>query len=327
MAESPSIPDPRELRAYVVSLPKAELHVHIEGTLEPELMFELAARNDVVLPYESVEDARGAYQFVDLQAFLDLYYAATDVLRTAADFEELTWAYLRRASADGVVHVEPFFDPQSHLPRGVSMADVVGGITAGLRRGEQELGITWRLIMCFLRHLPEEDAFATLRAAEPFLEHIHGVGLDSGERGNPPTKFARVYARAKELGLRAVAHAGEEGPPEYIVEALDVLGVERVDHGEAARNDPALMARLADLGIPLTMCPLSNQRLQVTPDLREHPVKLFLDAGIDVTINSDDPAYFGGYIADNYLAVAQALGLTSDELALMAQNSLRAAWR
>ena len=327
MDESLVAADRDELRAYVVSLPKAELHLHIEGTLEPELMFALAERNGVELPYDSVEHARGAYDFADLQAFLDLYYAATDVLRTAEDFEELTWEYVQRAHADGVVHVEPFFDPQSHLPRGVPMADVVAGIVAGLRRGEREFGITWRLIMCFLRHLPQEDAFATLSAAEPFLANIHGVGLDSGERGNPPSKFAEVYARAKELGLRAVAHAGEEGPPEYIVEALDVLGVERIDHGEAARTDPALMSRLAALGIPLTMCPLSNQRLQVTPDLREHPVKLFLDAGIDVTVNSDDPAYFGGYVADNYVAVAEALSLSREELSRLANNSLRASWR
>jgi adenosine deaminase len=318
---------PGDLREFVVELPKAELHLHLEGTLEPELMFELAARNGVELPYASVADARAAYEFEDLGAFLDLYYAATAVLQTAADFEDLTWAYLQRAAADGVIHVEPFFDPQSHLPRGVAMSEVIGGITAGLRRGEAELGITWRLIMCFLRNLSEADALATWAAAEPFLADLHGVGLDSNEHDNPPVKFAKVYSAARAAGLRAVAHAGEEGPAEYIWQAIDVLGAVRIDHGVRAIDDPVLMTRLADEGIALTMCPLSNQRLQVTPDLRKHPAKRFLDAGIPVTMNSDDPAYFGGYVVDNYLALAAALELSRDELARMAATSLEVSWR
>ncbi len=318
---------PSELREFVVGLPKAELHLHLEGTLEPELMFELAARNGVELPYASVADARAAYEFEDLGAFLDLYYAATAVLQTAADFEDLTWAYLQRAAADGVIHVEPFFDPQSHLPRGVAMAEVIGGITAGLRRGEAELGISWRLIMCFLRNLSEEDALATWAEAEPFLADLHGVGLDSNEHDNPPVKFAKVYAEARAAGLKAVAHAGEEGPAEYIWQAIDVLGAVRIDHGVRAIDDPELMKRLAAEGIALTMCPLSNQRLQVTPDLREHPAKRFLEAGIAVTMNSDDPAYFGGYVVDNYLALAAALDLSREDLAKMAATSLAVSWR
>ena len=316
-----------DLRAFVVGLPKAELHLHIEGTLEPGLVLELATRNGIDPPFESVAAAQAAYNFSDLGDFLDLYYAANEVLRTAADFEDLTWAYLQRAHADGVVHVEPFFDPQSHLPRGVAMADVVGGITAGLRRGESELGITWRLIMCFLRDLSEAEAFATLEAAQPYLDDIHGVGLDSNEVGNPPSKFARVYAAAREAGLSAVAHAGEEGPADYIEQALDLLGVVRIDHGVRAIDDPDLMARLAAEGVPLTMCPLSNKRLQVTPDLGEHPARRFLEAGMTVTLNSDDPAYFGGYLADNYVALSEALGLTRTQLAAMAEASLAASWR
>lgn len=316
-----------DLRAYVVGLPKAELHVHIEGTLEPELMLALAKRNGIEPPFESVEDARSAYNFNNLQDFLNLYYSATEVLRTAADFEELTWAYLQRAHADGVVHVEPFFDPQSHLPRGVSMEAVVGGITAGLRRGELEFGITWRLIFCFLRHLSEAEAYSTLEAAGPFLDDIHGVGLDSGEVGNPPSKFAGVFAKARSQGLRAVAHAGEEGPADYVRQAIDLLGAERIDHGVRAQDDEALMASLANRDIPLTMCPLSNKRLQVVPDLRDYPTRKFMAAGIAVSINSDDPAYFGGYIADNYLAVAEALGLSRAELAAIAAASLSASWR
>lgn len=325
VARTPSTPS--ELREFVVGLPKAELHLHLEGTLEPELMFELAARNGVELPYASVADARAAYEFEDLGAFLDLYYAATAVLQTAADFEDLTWAYLQRAAADGVIHVEPFFDPQSHLPRGVAMAEVIGGITAGLRRGEAELGISWRLIMCFLRNLSEEDALATWAEAEPFLADLHGVGLDSNEHDNPPVKFAKVYAEARAAGLKAVAHAGEEGPAEYIWQAIDVLGAVRIDHGVRAIDDPELMKRLAAEGIALTMCPLSNQRLQVTPDLREHPAKRFLEAGIAVTMNSDDPAYFGGYVVDNYLALAAALDLSREDLAKMAATSLAVSWR
>ncbi len=315
------------LREFVVSLPKAELHLHIEGTLEPELMLALAERNRIDPPFPTVALAKAAYDFGNLDDFLRLYYAATDVLRTAADFEDLTWAYLRRAHADGVVHVEPFFDPQSHLCRGVEMSAIVDGIVTGLRRGEAELGISWRLIMCFLRHLSEAEAFETLTAAEPYLDVIHGVGLDSSEANNPPSKFAAVFAAARGLGLRAVAHAGEEGPAEYIWEALDLLLVERIDHGIRAIDDRALMKQLAERRIPLNLCPLSNQRLQVVPDLTAYPARQFIEAGVPITISSDDPAYFGGYIADNYLAAAAANGLSRDELAAIAADSLTASWR
>jgi adenosine deaminase len=316
-----------DLREFVVSLRKAELHLHIEGTLEPELMFALADRNGIEPPFGSVAEAKAAYNFSDLDDFLALYYAATDVLRTAVDFEDLTWAYLQRAHADGVVHVEPFFDPQSHLSRGVTMSEVVGGISAGLQRGERELGISWKLIMCFLRHLSEEDAQTTLAAAIPHLDSIHGVGLDSSELGNPPSKFVHVFADARDLGLRVVAHAGEEGPAAYIWEALDLLLAERIDHGVRAQDDPDLIARLAADGIPLNLCPLSNQRLQVIPDLKNHPAGAFLDAGVTITISSDDPAYFGGYIVDNYLALAHALDLSREQLADIARASLEVSWR
>lgn len=316
-----------ELRDYVLSLPKAELHCHLEGTLEPEMMWALAERNGVVLPYESVEAVSAAYDFGSLQDFLDLYYAGAAALVTEQDFHDLTWAYLLRAHADGVVHVEPFFDPQTHTERGVEFETVLNGICGALERGERELGITWRLIMCFLRHLSEADAFATWELALPHLDRIHGVGLDSGERGNPPEKFARVYAAARDAGVKVVAHAGEEGPASYVTDAIDLLGVVRVDHGVHAIDDPMVVERLARLGTPLTMCPLSNQRLQVTPDLRDHPLKRFMDAGVIVTVNSDDPAYFGGYITDNYIAIAVALSLSRDDLAVLAANSLRASWR
>jgi len=316
-----------DLRSFIVSLPKAELHCHLEGTLEPELMWQLAARNGLRLPYADIESVRAAYDFGSLQDFLDLYYAGAGVLVTEQDFFDLTWAYLERAHADGVVHVEPFFDPQAHMVRGISIGTVVDGITRALEQAEREFGITWRLIMCFLRHLSEDDALQTWEHVQPYLARIAGVGLDSGERGNPPEKFTRVYGRARAAGLRLVAHAGEEGPAAYITQALDLLGVCRIDHGVHAMDDPELMRRLAAEGVPLTMCPLSNQRLQVTPDLREHPLKLFLDAGIIVTVNSDDPAYFGGYVADNYLAIARALDLSRDDLAALAANSLRASWQ
>lgn len=316
-----------DLRAFVTALPKAELHLHIEGTLEPELMFELGERNGIALPYASVADARMALDFEDLQGFLDAYYAACAVLVTEQDFFDLTWAYLRRAQQDGVVHAEISFDPQSHTSRGIAFDTVIDGITAALARGERELGITSVLIMCFLRHLPESDAIQTWRHAQPHVHRIAAVGLDSGEHGNPPEKFARVFALAREAGLRATAHAGEEGPAAYVWGALDVLRVTRIDHGDAAADDPVLVQRLAREGVPLTMCPLSNQRLQVIPDLRAHPLKTLLDAGVLVTVNSDDPAYFGGYLVDNYMAIAQALELTRDELGQLARNSLTAAWR
>jgi adenosine deaminase len=316
-----------DLHALVVALPKAELHVHIEGTLEPELMFEIGSRNAITLPYADAAAARAAYQFADLQAFLDLYYAAASVLLNEQDFYDMTLAYLRRAHADGVVHVEPFFDPQTHTDRGIDFGTVITGITRALRDGEAQLGITYRLIMCWLRHLSQEAAFETWEQAIPYLDLIDGVGLDSGERGNPPEKFADVYAVARSAGLHAVAHAGEEGPPAYVATALDVLKVERIDHGERAITDPELVARLARERVPLTMCPLSNQRLQVTPDLRQHSLKKFMDAGVIVTVNSDDPAYFGGYLADNYVAIAEALDLSEDDIRQLAANSLAASWR
>ncbi|MFM8156266.1 MAG: adenosine deaminase [Actinomycetes bacterium] len=315
------------LREYVVSLPKAELHVHIEGTLEPEMMFSLAQRNGIEIPFANANEVRAAYDFADLQAFLDLYYAGAAVLITEEDFFDLTWAYLERAKADGVVHVEIFFDPQAHTGRGVEFGIVLNGITRALKLGELELGITHRLIMCFLRHLSEDDALTALQEAKPYLQFIDGVGLDSGEQGNPPAKFERAFHAAHELGLRAVAHAGEEGPAGNVTDALELLMVERIDHGVNAIDDDALVERLATHRIPLTMCPLSNQRLQVTPDLREHPLKRLMEAGVLVTVNSDDPAYFGGYVADNYVAIAEALGLNEEEIAQLAENSLLASWR
>jgi adenosine deaminase len=315
------------LRDFVVGLPKAELHVHIEGTLEPEMMLELSARNNVPLPYATPAEVRAAYDFMDLQSFLDLYYAGAAVLVTERDFYELTWAYLQRVHDDGVIHVEVFFDPQTHTARGIAFATVIAGITRALDDGEKRLGISHRLIMCFLRHLTQDDAFRTWGEAQPYLQLIDGVGLDSAEKGNPPRRFSGVYASARAAGLHLVAHAGEEGPPEYVVEALDVLRVERIDHGEKASRDMALVHRLVVEQIPLTMCPLSNKRLQVTPDLTQHPLKRLLDAGVLVTVNSDDPAYFGGYVADNYVALAEALHLTRDDLRTLAENSLRASWR
>ena len=309
--------------AFIRALPKAELHIHIEGALEPELAFDLARRNGVALGFGSVEELRAAYRFTDLQSFLDLYYEAASVLVTAQDFHDLTSAYLRRAKADGVRHAEIFFDPQTHTARGVPFATVVGGIHDALGA---EPGISARLIMCFLRHLSEDRAMATLEQALPFKDLLAGVGIDSSEAGHPPAKFARVFARARREGLRVVAHAGEEGPPEYVRQALDVLGAERIDHGVRALEDPALVARLVRERVPLTVCPLSNVKLRVFPSLAAHPLKRLLDAGVMVTINSDDPAYFGGYVADNYLAAKQALGLDRADLHRLAANSFRASF-
>lgn len=306
-------------------LPKAELHVHIEGTLEPELMFELAVRNGVRLPYPNVESVRRAYVFSDLQSFLDIYYAACAVLIEERDFYELTLAYLRRARVDGVRHAEIFFDPQTHTARGVDFATVINGITRALVEGPQ-LGISCRLIMCFLRHLPSEDAGATLEQALPYGELITGVGLDSAELGNPPAKFRQVFERAIEYGFRVVAHAGEEGPPEYIWQALDVLGAERIDHGVRCLEDPRLVERLASERIPLTVCPLSNAMLHVFPRLEHHPLALMLERGLCVTVNSDDPAYFGGYVGDNFAAVRNALSLSDDALVRIARHSFEASF-
>ncbi len=305
-------------------LPKAELHLHIEGTLEPEMLLELGRRNGVTLPCRSAEECRARYRFTDLQSFLDIYYEGVTVLLHERDFHDLTMAYLRRVSADGARHVEVFFDPQSHVPRGVPFADVVGGITRALREAETSLGVSWRLIMCFLRDRPAPEALEMLDLAMAHRDVIVGVGLDSAEAGHPPSEFAEVYERARAAGFIPVAHAGEEGPAEYITQALDVLEVRRVDHGVAAIDDPALQRRLASARIPLTMCPLSNLELQVTPVLSMHPLKKLLDAGLMVTVNSDDPAYFDGYLLDNYVAIQEALDLSRADLAQLARNSIDA---
>lgn len=315
-----------QLERFARALPKTELHLHIEGTLEPELMLRLAERNGVALPFADVDALRAAYDFSCLQDFLDLYYAGCDVLRTAEDFHDLTAAYLERAHADRVRHVELFFDPQSHVPRGVSLETVLDGIESALGRAHREHGITSELILCFLRHLDESDAIATLESALPHRERIVGVGLDSSEKGNPPEKFARVFAAAREAGFKAVAHAGEEGPAQYVRTALDLLEVERIDHGNAALDDPDLVARLVAERMPLTVCPLSNLALCVVDDLAQHPLRRMLDAGLCATIHSDDPAYFGGYVADNYVAMASALGLDRDALVTLARNGIEASF-
>ncbi len=308
------------------AIPKAELHIHIEGSLEPELIFALAQRNGVALSYPSVEALRAAYAFTDLQSFLDIYYAGASVLLTPQDFHDMAWAYFLRAKADNVVHTELFFDPQTHTARGVPMAAVIEGLSSACKKAEAELGISSALILCFLRHLSEEDAFATLEAALPFREHFIGVGLDSSELGHPPEKFERVFARCRELGLKVVAHAGEEGPPEYMWQAIDLLKVQRIDHGVAALQDPLLMAELAHTRLPLTVCPLSNLKLCVVKDLREHPLKKMLDAGLCVTVNSDDPAYFGGYMNANFEQTVAALNLGREDVIQLARNSFEASF-
>ena len=308
------------------TLPKAELHLHIEGTLEPELAFELAARNGVRLPYASVDEMRRAYAFTSLQSFLDVYYAGMAVLRTEQDFADLANAYLERAWRDGVVHVEMFFDPQAHTRRGVPFRTVIDGLWEAVSRSEQRFGVTSALIMCFLRDLGAGAAEATLDEALPYGDRIVAVGLDSAEVGNPPGAFRRVYERARAAGWRAVAHAGEEGPPSYVAEALDVLRVERIDHGVRCLEDPALVARLRDDRIPLTVCPLSNVRLRVVDKLADHPLARMLDAGLIATVNSDDPAYFGGYVGDNVAQTAAALGLGTDALVTLARNSIEASF-
>ncbi|MBU6492081.1 MAG: adenosine deaminase [Burkholderiales bacterium] len=311
-------------------MPKAELHLHIEGTLEPELIFRLAERNGLTLPYASVDALRHAYAFTDLQSFLDLYYAGAGVLQTEQDFYDMTWAYLARAHADHIVHTEIFFDPQTHTARGIPLDLVLGGIERALADAERRYGLSSRLILCFLRHLSEADAIVTLEAALPYFKSLShrliGVGLDSSERDNPPAKFARVFSRCRALGLRLVAHAGEEGPPAYISEALDILHVERIDHGVRCVDDPALMARLAREHTALTVCPLSNVKLKVCDDLSRHPLGTMLDAGLAVTINSDDPSYFGGYLNDNYLATFDALDLDEQDAYTLARNSFEAAF-
>ncbi len=307
-------------------LPKVELHLHIEGTLEPEMMFSLAAKHGIPLPHRSVDDVRAAYQFSDLQSFLDLYYAGCSVLVDRRDFYALAMAYFTRAHADHVVHAELFFDPQTHTARGVPLEVVFGGLRDAMDDAFRRYGITSELILCFLRHLPEADALATLDAALPFRSEFIGVGLDSGERGNPPSKFERVFARARGLGLHAVAHAGEEGPSTYIREALDLLKVERIDHGVRCDEDDQLVERLVREAVPLTVCPLSNLKLCVVRALADHNFARLLRRGVAVTINSDDPAYFGGYIGANYRATAAALDLSPGDLASVAENAVRASF-
>jgi adenosine deaminase len=319
---------PRErLPQLLRSMPKAELHIHIEGSLEPELIFALAQRNGVQLACPSVEALRAAYAFTDLQSFLDIYYAGASVLIRAQDFEDMGMAYFRRARADNVVHAELFFDPQTHTARGVSFETVITGLSRACERAQAELGISSALIMCFLRHLSEEEAFATLEEALPHRQQFIGVGLDSSERGHPPEKFARVFGRCRELGLHLVAHAGEEGPPAYIWSALDVLKVERIDHGVRSVEDAALMLRLARERVPLTVCPLSNVKLCVFDSMRQHTLAALLDAGLVATVNSDDPAYFGGYMNDNFMAVFEALPqLTARHAHQLAANSFEASF-
>lgn len=307
-------------------LPKAELHLHIEGTLEPELMLRLAERNGVRLPYAGVDEIRAAYDFSDLQSFLDIYYAGAQVLQTEQDFHDLTRAYLGRARDDNVRHVEIFFDPQTHTERGVAFETVLDGIDRALREGEAELGITSRLIMCFLRHLPAEAAMATLESALPHRERIHAVGLDSSEVGYPPSIFTDVFRQARAEGFLSVAHAGEEGPPEYIAEALDLLEVVRIDHGVRCLEDPALVERLARNQIPLTVCPLSNVKLRVFDTLERHNLGRMLEAGLCVTVNSDDPAYFGGYVGENFRRLQRALALGGEDLGRLARNSFTASF-
>lgn len=314
------------LQQLAAALPKAELHLHIEGSLEPELMFALARRNGITLRFKDVEAVRAAYAFTDLQSFLDIYYEGAAVLIQERDFHDLAWAYLTRVQPDNVRHVEIFFDPQTHTARGIAVETVVAGLVAALQKGERELGITWRLIPCFLRHLSEGEAFATLAALAPFAHHFAAVGLDSSERGHPPSKFAQVFAKVREMGLKVVAHAGEEGPPAYVAEALDLLKVSRIDHGVRSLEDATLTARLRREAMPLTVCPLSNVKLRVFDRIEDHNLKKLLDAGLMATVNSDDPAYFGGYLGDNWQAVARALPLTEADLVRLARNSFAASF-
>ncbi len=318
---------PTDLPTLLRAMPKAELHIHIEGSLEPELIFKLAQRNGVALPYASVEALRAAYAFTDLQSFLDTYYAGASVLLHEQDFFDMAWAYFQRAAVDHVVRAELFFDPQTHTERGVETATVINGLSRACRQAQAELGISADLILCFLRHLSEDAALATLEQALPLRTHFIGVGLDSSERGHPPEKFARVFARARELGLHVVAHAGEEGPPAYIWNALDVLKVQRIDHGVRCLEDPALVQRLAAERMPLTVCPLSNVKLCVFKSMDQHNLPALLDAGLCVTINSDDPAYFGGYLNDNFIATFEALPQLGPQHAYtLARNSFEASF-
>ena len=310
----------------IQALPKAELHVHIEGTFEPELMFAIAQRNQIQIPYQSVEEVKQAYNFHNLQSFLDIYYAGANVLVHEQDFYDLAWAYFEKCAEDKVVHTEMFFDPQTHTERGVEFATVIAGLKRACQDAQQKLGISSQLIMCFLRHLSEEKAFETLEQALPFKDEIIAVGLDSSEVGHPPAKFERVFAKAREAGFLIVAHAGEEGPPEYVWEALDLLKVNRIDHGVRSEEDKQLMARLIAEKMPLTVCPLSNLKLCVVNDMKEHNIRRLLQQGVHVTVNSDDPSYFGGYMNDNFIAIQQALDFSNEELKQLATNSFEASF-
>ena len=315
-----------DLASFVRRLPKAELHIHIEGTLEPEMMFELAQRNSVEIPFASVGDIRSAYKFTSLQSFLDIYYQGAAVLVSEQDFHDLMLAYLERAHQDGVRHCEIFFDPQTHTARGIDLADVMGGFSRAIAHAESRWNISAGLIMCFLRHLPAGEAVDTWHEAAPFVDQLLGVGLDSSEVGNPPERFAEAFELARTSGLHAVAHAGEEGPASYITNAIDVLGVERIDHGVRCSHDPEVVDRLVREQIPLTMCPLSNVKLNAFESMKDHNLKQLLDLGVKVTVNSDDPAYFGGYVLDNYLAAADSLDLTRHDLVHLARNSIEASF-
>ncbi len=315
-----------QLKALVLSIAKAELHLHLEGTLEPQLMFELAQRNNISLPFSSVDEIKAAYQFDDLQQFLDIYYQGAEVLQTEQDFYDLTWAYLLRCNSDGVVHVEPCFDPQTHTQRGIAFSTVIKGITRALDDGKTKLGISSFLIMSFLRHLSEEAAFETLEQALPFKADIIAVGLDSSELGHPPNKFVKVFDKARQLGFLSVAHAGEEGPPEYIWQAINLLKVARIDHGVRAIEDAVLLKHIIDNSIALTVCPLSNTALKVFNDMSEHNILKMLEQGVKVTVNSDDPAYFGGYVAANYFALIAALPITREHIKQLALNSIQASF-
>ena len=314
------------MKSFIENLPKSELHLHIEGTFEPELMFEIAQRNGIDLPFSDVEALRKAYDFSRLQDFLDIYYQGMNVLHKEQDFYDLTWAYLTKIHSQNVLHTEIFFDPQGHTERGVAFETALNGIHKALEDGKSQLGISFGIIMCFLRHLDNDDAMKTLEQALPHKDKIIGVGLDSSELGHPPEKFTEVFERAKAEGFHVVAHAGEEGPPEYVIQALDLLKVERIDHGNRALEDTALTQRIADEGMALTVCPLSNLKLCVVDDLKNHPIKKMLAAGLKATINSDDPAYFGGYMNENFLQLAEAVELSKEEVATLARNGFEAAF-
>ncbi|MEP3225306.1 MAG: adenosine deaminase [Parasphingorhabdus sp.] len=318
-----SFTSPDQRQAFIAGIPKAELHLHIEGSLEPEMMFALAQRNQLEIPFASADAVREAYAFSNLQDFLDIYYQGMNVLRTEQDFYDLTYAYFQRIAEDHAIHAEIFFDPQGHTERGIAFSTAISGILRAMEDAQSTLGISSQLIMCFLRHLSEDDAFATLEQARPYLDHIAGVGLDSSELGHPPSKFTNVFAAARKLGLKVVAHAGEEGPPDYIWEALDLLKIDRMDHGNRSLEDTKLIKRLQDNQLALTVCPLSNLALCVIDRLDAHPLKKMLDLGLRVTMNSDDPSYFGGYLNDNYEATAAALNLSKDDIITLAKNSFR----